>query len=300
MGGTKQDLVDAYAIVKEAEQRLTINKSTSELVDINNAAGHHAVKVSSATYRLVKQAVLISQERFGFNVAIGPLVNLWRIGFTDAHRPTNDEIDDARRLTNVAQIALNDQERSVFLRQRGMQIDLGALAKGQIADDITELWQSHGVKSGQINLGGSNIVLLGSTPDQKRQLWRIGIQEPAQNDQQYVMTVGLPACSVGTSGVYERFLNDGGNIYHHILDDRTGFPLKTDLLSATVFTQTALASEKWSSKMFFAGFNTTFKPDNEIFGAVLINRNKQIRVLGLDPSEIRMVDRRYRVCSKHV
>ena len=105
------------------------------------------------------------QEAFGFNAAIGPLVKLWHIGFSDAKLPTQAEIDEKLKIINPDRIILRDDEFSIFLPEKGMEIDLGAIAKGYIADRIKDFWHAYGISSGIINLGG-NLLLVGEAPHQ--------------------------------------------------------------------------------------------------------------------------------------
>ncbi|MCT7858221.1 MAG: FAD:protein FMN transferase, partial [Lactobacillus crispatus] len=151
------DLIDHY------EDIFTVNRDESEVMDINHAAGEHPVQVSSAVYGLVKLAVEKSRENFGFNALIGPVVKLWHIGFKGAHVPKDEEIKDRMLLTDPFKVVLNDSDQSVFLKMKGMELDLGGIAKGWIADRIRDLWRAYGVEAGIINLGG-NILLVGDSP----------------------------------------------------------------------------------------------------------------------------------------
>lgn len=99
-------------------------------MDINHAAGDYPVQVSSAVYSLVKLAVEKSRENFGFNALIGPVVKLWHIGFKGACVPRDEEIKDKMILTNPFKVVLNDQDQTVFLKMKGMELDLGGIAKG--------------------------------------------------------------------------------------------------------------------------------------------------------------------------
>ncbi|MCT7697844.1 MAG: FAD:protein FMN transferase, partial [Lactobacillus crispatus] len=167
------DLIDHY------EDIFTVNRDESEVMDINHAAGEHPVQVSSAVYGLVKLAVEKSRENFGFNALIGPVVKLWHIGFKGAHVPKDEEIKDRMLLTDPFKVVLNDSDQSVFLKMKGMELDLGGIAKGWIADRIRDLWRAYGVEAGIINLGG-NILLVGDSPKRISGQWSIGVQDPKQ------------------------------------------------------------------------------------------------------------------------
>lgn len=239
-------------LIDEYEDRLTVNRPVSELMAVNHAAGRTPKMVSPSTYELVKLAVHYSRENFGFNALIGPLVKLWKIGFAGAQIPSEQEIQARLQLTDPYQVLLDDENRTVYLEQPGMELDLGGIAKGYIADRIRDLWEAQGVPAGIINLGG-NLLFVGRSPRRADGQWIIGVQDPQQKRGQDLLTVRQPACSAVTSGTYERFLEVDGKKYHHILDPRTGYPVKTDLAGVTVFTQQSVMGEIEAKRLFFHG-----------------------------------------------
>lgn len=268
------DLIDHY------EDQLTVNRDQSEIMSINHGAGKTPKLVSSTTYGLVKIAVKYSREDFGFNALIGPLVKLWRIGFKDAHVPSDAEIKERMALIDPYKILLDDQNRTVFLEESGMELDLGGIAKGYIADRIKELWEKEGVLAGIIDLGG-NLLFVGRSPRRSDGQWVIGVQDPQLRRGENLETVREPACSAVTSGIYERFLVNNGRRYHHLLDPRTGYPLETDLSSVTVFTDQSVLGEIEAKRLFFRGQPITDwekQPGNR--GAVFIHNNESIINVG--------------------
>ena len=115
-----------------------------------------------------------------------------------------------------------------------MKIDLGALAKGYIADRIADYLKAENVTSALINLGG-NILTFGPAlhnPDQK---WRIGIQNPKETRNTNLMVLAIRDQSVVTSGIYERTFEIDGKTYHHIFDSQTGYPVSSDLAISPLF-----------------------------------------------------------------
>lgn len=272
----------AMTLVAEYEDRLTVNRNVSEVMSINHAAGDHAVAVSPATYQLVKRAVLASRENFGFNALIGPLVKLWAIGFKDAHVPAETEIEARQQLIDPMQVELDDEQLSVKLLQPGMELDLGGIAKGEIADRIADLWRAYGVASGIIDLGG-NLVFVGQSPRRQDGRWVIGVQDPQAERHDEVGRTILPACSAVTSGIYERFLIVDGKQYHHLLDSRTGHPLQTKLAGVTVFAEQSVVAETEAKRLFFAGEpipNWEKRPG--VFGAVFVYQDGRVVPVGVN------------------
>lgn len=241
---------DVIQQLREYEYRFSANDSKSELMTINKNAGIQPIKVHPQLFELIKIGTYHSCEpNSNLNIAIGPLVQSWRIGFDDAKVPSADEIDVLLQLTNPKNIILNEEHQSVYLKERGMSIDLGALAKGYIADLIITYLKKVGVTTALINLGG-NVVALGPSQESEKKYWNIGIQNPMQPRKHHVAMLKVKNESVVTSGVYERTLENKGKKYHHILDPLTGYPTTTDVASLTIRSDQSLDGEIWTTRLY--------------------------------------------------
>ncbi|MFC6322490.1 FAD:protein FMN transferase [Companilactobacillus baiquanensis] len=278
--GTNNDLAleKSVDLIKYFEDLFTVNRTNSEVMKVNHFAGEMPVQVSSATYYLIKKAVQYSRDNFGFNAAIGPLVKLWKIGFAGANKPNDKDIQAKMKLIDPFQIQLDDNNLAVFLKYSGMELDLGGIAKGYIADRIRDLWRSLGINSGIIDLGG-NLLFVGDSLHADKK-WIIGIQSPLNDRGISLGNVRLPACSAVTTGIYERFLEINGKKYHHVIDSRTGYPLKTNLASVTVFTKDSIIGEIEAKRLFFSG-NTEVKLNENLYGAVFIYQDGSCKVTGV-------------------
>lgn len=270
------DLISGY------EDRLTINRTKSELMSVNDAAGQTPVAVSSSTFALTKLAVKTSLQHDGFNASIGPLVKLWDIGFSDAHVPDDASIKDHLKVIDPTDIVLDDQDQTIFLKKAGMELDLGGIAKGYIADRIRDLWRSAGVRAGMINLGG-NVLIMGSSPKHLDGDWRIGVQNPFAERGDNIAAIQIEACSAVTSGIYERHLDVDGKSYHHILDSQTGYPRQNNLASVTVFSKDSVVGEIETTRLFFAGgpIPNWMETADNVYGAIFITKDKEIQIVGL-------------------
>ena len=261
MMGTVIDLLiehgDPDPIMAEAIERLTVyeqrfsaNRHDSELMAINHQAGQRSVVVHPQLYDLIKIGKYHScADDSNLNIAIGPLIQTWRIGFQDAKVPSQAEIDELLRLTNPHHIILDDQEQTVFLKESGMKIDLGCLAKGYIADLLVDFLKTAGVTAALINLGG-NIVGLGPVRQGQAEKWRIGIQDPQKNRNDYVTVLDIANQSVVTSGIYERSLKKDNQTYHHIFNPKTGYPTQTDVASLTIRSKQSVDGEIWTTRLY--------------------------------------------------
>ena len=246
---TDQLLNGVFNLLHSYNQRFSANDTNSELMQVNYAAGKHPIQVHPELFELIqigKEQSLLPASHL--NIAIGPLVQAWRIGFADAHIPNNTEITHALSLTNPQLIELDPQNYTVFLAKRGMMLDLGCLAKGYIADKIAEYMKGQHVTSALINLGG-NIKTIGTNVLTGKP-WRIGIQNPQQPRGTNLAV--LPICnqSVVTSGTYERKLQVNEQTYHHILDRKTGYPVDTQLASITIISDNSLDGEIWTTRLY--------------------------------------------------
>lgn len=285
-GTTDQGLLSrTLQLINHYEDILTVNRTHSEVMSINHAAGRQAVQVSPMVYSLVKQAVEASRQHFGFNALIGPLVKLWRIGFAGANVPTEDDIQRRLKLTDPDQVEMNDQMQTVFLRQAGMEIDLGGIAKGYIADRIRDYWHAYGLRNGIINLGG-NLLFVGPSPRRADGCWVIGVQDPRQLRGNDLKQVIMPECSAVTSGTYERVLVKDGQRYHHLLDPQTGHPRQTKLSSVTVFSRDSVTAEIETKRLFFAGQPVPGwgKDRSDLYGAFFIYNDDSTKFVRLPQS----------------
>lgn len=280
------ELIDYY------DDLLTISRPVSEVIAINQNAGLRPTPVSHATYNLVKTAIAVSHGHAGFNALIGPLVNLWHIGYSDAKVPTPAEISAQLDLMNPDDVEFDDQNQTIFLTKPKMELDLGGIGKGYIADRIQNLWEAYDVKAGIINLGG-NLLFFGDSPNRPDGQWVIGIQDPNKNRNQNLLTVTSRACSAVTSGIYERTLTNGMQTYHHILDPQTGYPKETNLLSVTVFTKTSLLAEIKTTELFFTEDVNNKQFDTNFYGAVFVTKDHQIIVHGLKHNQISLENTDY-------
>ena len=245
----QQLLLQSEQLLHLYKNRFSANDADSELMEINLQAGKNAVRVHPDLFELIelgkKHSIAANSH---LNIAIGPLVQTWRIGFSDAKLPSKEEIQTLLQITNPEDIVLNHSKQEVYLSKVGMRIDLGALAKGYIADKLKEFLVEQGVQSGIIDLGG-NILTIGENPTYQRP-WRIGIQNPILDRGEHVAVIAVSGESVVTSGIYERQLVVDGKTYHHIFDRKTGYPMETEVASITIVAEKSVDCEIWTTRLF--------------------------------------------------
>lgn len=242
-------LAQCFELLRTYEHRFSANDASSELMEVNHQAGIAPVQVHPDLFELIALGTLHSQAKNShLNIAIGPLVQTWRIGFSNARRPAPEEIEQAILKIDPQQIQLDQENYTVFLKRPGMKIDLGALAKGYSADLIATYLRGKGIKDALIDLGG-NILTVGQHPV-KQQPWRIGIQNPVEKRGNHLLVLSIKDKSVVTSGIYERHLEVDGQSFHHIFDSATGYPVETDLASITIISDRSVDGEIWTTRLF--------------------------------------------------
>ncbi|WP_373278483.1 FAD:protein FMN transferase [Shimwellia blattae] len=282
-----------FRLIKRYEDLFTVNREPSEVMAINRAAGLHPVRVSPPVYQLIRCARAASLlPGSAFNLAIGPLVKRWKIGFHGDSVPPAAEIQRLLALTRPGRVILDDAASSVFLADKGMEIDLGAIAKGYIADRVRDYLRREGVSAGLINLGG-NVHTLGAPGGG----WSVGLKTPFAPRDALIGTLRVADKSVVTSGIYERYFERHGRRYHHILDPHSGYPLDNELQSVTVISPDSLDGDIWTTLLYGFGVEKGCaalrqRPDLE---AIFVTRDNQVICSSRRQFQFTLLDDNFRV-----
>lgn len=273
---------EVFDYLQKCDAIYSANRIDSELMKINQAAGISAVKVSAALFELIKKALFFSKEnKTSFNILMGPVVKLWKIGFGGNEVPPYKSILDKLKLINPNDIVLDSSNKSVFLKKKDMELDLGAIAKGYFADEIAVILMKYGLKNGIINLGG-NVLAFGSNPLENTGEWQFGIRNPFKDSEYITCQIKIGATSLVTSGVNERYFEINNQKYHHILNPKNGYPVNNDLLQVTVLTKSSLLGEVLSTVAFFKGSLEGLKFINNRTDAEAIFITKEKNILVTD------------------
>ncbi|SHK13492.1 FAD:protein FMN transferase [Tepidibacter formicigenes] len=264
--------------LRDIENKMTINKETSEVIKINSNAGKDFVKVSDDTFHVIKKGKYFSELSNGkFDISIGPFVKLWNIGTEYARVPSQNEIDNKKELVNYNNVILNESKKSVMLKEEGMVLDLGGIAKGYAADEIIKIFKESNVEHAVINLGG-NVFAYGDKPDGTP--WKIAIQNPFSPRGNYIGIVSISNKTVVTSGVYERFFEKDGKRYHHILDSDTGYPVENNLVGVSIIANSSIDADSLSTVAFSLGLDEGLKLIEELenIDAIFVTKDSEIYV----------------------
>ncbi len=247
----KAALVAAYEEMSRVENLLSCQKDGSEISAINRSAGIHPVKVSYETLEMMKRAKAYCRNYGGvFDVTIGPLSDLW--GFSEDKEivlPTAGEIKKLDKLVNYRDIGINEQDSTVYLKKKGMSVDLGGIAKGYAIDRGSAVLKEKGITNFILNAGGD--LYVSGTKDGSTE-WRVGIKHPRRTND-LAGAFNLKDYAVATSGDYERFRIINGKRYHHILDPATGYPGSLSE-SSTIIAPTAEEADATATYVFLLGW----------------------------------------------
>ena len=246
--GAPEGLVEeVWAACERYENLLSKTISTSDVSRINEAMGQ-TVTVDPETWEILRRAKEISQLTGGaFSVTIAPVSALWTFTGTSTNTvPTDQTRLKAVELVNDQLIELG--EGYTVTLPAGMQIDLGGIAKGYIADKVAELIRGKAT-AGIISLGG-NVYTVGQKPDGSK--FSVAVTDP-QDPSTAKSILYTGDCTVVTSGTYERGFDFGGVRYHHILDPQTGWPAQSDLVSATFVMDSSMTADALATACIVIG-----------------------------------------------
>lgn len=246
-------LDECMALCDKYDMIFSRTNPESELYKLNHgmlkqsADGYHTV--SDELYEVISVGKKYSElSDDAFCIAMEPLTSIWN--FTDGMNmvPDNAHIDTVLPFLKSEDVHLRAPNEVAFVN-KGMGIDLGAIAKGYIADKMKEYLISKGVNSALIYLGG-NVLCIG---EKETGAFKIGIEKPFDVDGDPAAVVSISDASVVTSGTYERYFEKDGEFYHHILDKNTGYPIENGLTAVTIISSSSTDADALSTTCFSLG-----------------------------------------------
>lgn len=238
-----EKLTDKFAARNLADPEI------SDVYRINQNAGLKPIQVSEDTLAMLEKSNYFAGLSDGaFDVTVGPIMDLWGFGQTRYQVPADVELQTRLAWVGYRQIVIDKLHKTVFLPEKGMEIDLGGIAKGYATDRAVQKLRQIGIESALINAGG-NIYALGSKPDGSP--WLTGIQDP-RDENKIIAILKVSDVAVVTSGDYERYFIQDGIRYHHILNPATGKPAP-ETMSTTVIAPSATDADVLSTTLFVLG-----------------------------------------------
>lgn len=263
---SKESLIqDCFNKCDKYEEIFSKTSPDSELYKLNNGLltatnqtdTEISYQISTELAYLIEEGLKYSELSGGlFDITISPLSDLWNF-----HTETKDAlkvpdatlIDDACKKINYTNVSIDNN--TITLKKASASddwptIDLGALAKGYIADELGIFLKANDCNQALINLGG-NILCIGEK--EKDTPFTLGIQKPFGESGENITTINVSDTSVVTSGNYERYFREGDKLYHHILNPKTGYPFENDLNGVTIICESSLKADAMSTICFALG-----------------------------------------------
>lgn len=268
---------ESFELIKSLESILSVYDKKSDLYKLKENAGIQETIVNDITYRVLKSSEYYSELTEGlFDITAGPLIDLWAIDPPEGHVPTRDELTSVLPLIDYRMIKYSDSNQ-IKLQKEGMIANLGAIAKGTIADEVKVFLLENDIDSALINLGG-NVLLIGTKPDGNE--FRIGIQDPNDKRGNYLMVVTISDQALVSSGDYERFFEYEGKVYHHILNPLTGFPADTNIKQVTIVAPNSEMADGLSTSVLLLGLDKGIAliESIDIVDAIFITKDNKIYV----------------------
>ena len=263
-------LKKAVEEIARIEALLSTYQETSETNLINKNAGLKPVKVSDEVFSLIKRSKKISEITDGtFDITYGSIdQRFWNFDTEMTELPDEVLARKSIALIDYRNIILNTEEKTVFLKNKGMRIGFGGIGKGYAAEKTKNLLKNLGVKAGIINASGD--LSCWGIPENGKP-WTIGIAHPDFSDLPF-STLEVTDLSVATSGNYEKFVMIDGKRYSHTINPKTGFPVH-EIKSVTVISPNAEISDALATPITILGTEK---------GLALINQLKDIECIIID------------------
>lgn len=268
--GSAEAADDARQELLRLEKLLSVTSKDSDISRLNL---NQTATVCEETAVLLQTALALSARTGGaFDPTVYPLVQLW--GFTEEtqHVPQHDALQAALARVSTENVIVSGSKVEL---KNGAQIDLGAIAKGYAAERCAALLAAADIKAALLSLGG-NVQTVGSKPDGTK--WAIGIADPAQPTHSLATLRFTGSLALVTSGGYQRYFEEDGVRYHHILDPETGMPAQSGLASVTILADSGTLADALSTALFVMGLEkaTEFWRASDDFEAVFITDSGDI------------------------
>ncbi len=237
---------EAVEEIHRLNELFSVGIDTSEISVLNR---EKTAQVSEDTMTLITRSQEISESTGGvFDITVFPMMQAWGFVSGDYRVPSQEEINTLLGYVNMSDIKAEPSTGTVTLLGKNTAIDLGGIAKGYTSARLMDVFRSYGLTSGLVSLGG-NVQVLGTKPDGS--LWRVGIENPQGGD--YLGVLSTKDAAVITSGGYERYFEENGKHYHHILDPATGYPAESGLVSVTIVSPDGTLADALSTALFVMG-----------------------------------------------
>jgi thiamine biosynthesis lipoprotein len=266
---------DAVEEISRIEKLFTTFNESSQTSLINQHAGINPVRVDREVYELVQRSLKISELTQGaFDITYGSIdKRLWNFDTTMTELPDPKIAKQSVRLINYRNVILDENDCTVFLKEKGMRIGFGGIGKGYAADKAKHILRQKGVESGVVNASG-DLSAWGMRPGGKP--WTIGIADPYTKVTPF-STLDISNMAVATSGNYEKYVVINGKKYSHTIDPKTGLPVE-GIKSVTIITPNAELADAMATPVMVMGIKAGLNLINQMRGiaCIIIDENDRL------------------------
>lgn len=260
----------AIAEISRIEKLLTTFSNDSVTFQINENAGIQPVAVPKEVFDLIFRCQMISKMTQGaFDISYGSMdKKFWNFDLNMTSLPDKDLAKKAVELINYENIILNETDKTVFLKNKGMRIGFGGIGKGYAAECAKKILQQNGIESGIVNAAGD---LTAWGYQENGEAWTIGIADPNKKESVF-STFNITNTSVATSGNYEKFVIIDGKKYSHTIDPKTGYPI-SGIKSVTIIAENAEIADALATPVTVMGIEVGLNFINQIpnIGCIIID-----------------------------
>lgn len=243
----------AFERAAEIAEAVDYFSETSEVAEINRAKAYEPITVGEDTAAILRTALEIYKNSDGaFDVTTAPLKDLWQFSKGAHQPPPQTEIDFALKKVGSDKIILN--KNTVTKTEDNVKIDLGGAAKGYAVDCVKRVLDEYHVDHALIDFGGS-IGVVGRNPSRSDGKWSVGIQKPFGKAGEYAKVIETTDKSVVTSGIYQRYFEWNGEMYHHIINPKDGYPSRSGISGVNIICDSALLADCLSTAYLVMGKN---------------------------------------------
>lgn len=237
---------DVFVEVSRIDRLMSTYIEDSKISDINRLAAEEPVIAGDELFELIRRSLDISVlTHAAFDITYDSAGQHY--DFRNGQRPDEATVAAARELIDYRFVALDQAAGTVSFKERGVRINLGGIAKGYVVERGIDILRTRGVEHAMVTAGGDTRLL----GDRRGRPWMVGIRDP-RNDGQVAISVPLADEAISTSGDYERYFEEDGIRYHHILQPDTGKPAN-GVHSASVFGPDAVLTDALSTAVFVLG-----------------------------------------------
>lgn len=258
--------------IKRLDALFSISSESGDIYALNH---DHTVALHEDTRALLSRALEVSASTGGiFDCTIEPVMDAWGFTTQNYRVPSADELQQLLTRVDYKQVRQNGSDVSI---PADVQVDLGGIAKGYTSDRIMQVLADNGVTSGIVSLGG-NVQALGCKPDGSK--WRVAVQDPENSEENFAV-IEIEDEAVITSGGYQRYFEEDGATYHHIIDPRTGYPADSGIISSTIISHDGTLADGLSTSLFIMGVDDAldyWRAHSDEFDAILMDENGTVYV----------------------